>query len=350
MKKSSLSLFLFVLFLSFVHPVCAKEEKTLNLCNWANYMPDAVLKAFSDETGIKINYSIFESNEALYAKLKALDGKGYDLIAPSTYFVNRMRKEEMLIKLDKSKLPNFKNLDPKLLNHPYDPGNDHSMPYLWGTTGISLNSKMVQPDSIKRWMDLWDSRYQGSLLLLDDVRDVFSMALRTLGYSINDTDEAHIREAYIKLKELLPNIKVFNSQTPAALFIEEEVSLGQTWNGDAYKASQENPAIRYIYPKEGVMLWMDSFVIPKGAKHVENAHKFLDFLLRPEVARTICEELGYATPNIEAVKLLPEKLKQNRIIFPAEEDIRESEFQMDLGNAVTIYEKYWGLLKTGGKD
>jgi spermidine/putrescine transport system substrate-binding protein len=323
----------------------AAQEKTLELYTWSEYMPDEVLKLFTRETGIKVSASTYDSNETMYAKVKTLKGKGYDVIVPSTYFVSRMRNEGMLIKLDKAKLPNLKNLDPKLLDGPHDPGGEYSAPYLWGTTGISMNNKLVPPGSIHKWADLWDSRYKSSILLLDDVRDVFSMALKTLGYSINDMDEVHIREAYQKLKDLLPNIKVFNSETPKVLFIEEEVALGMNWNGESYKATKENGHIGYVYPKEGALLWMDSLVIPQGAVHVENAHKFIDFLLRPEIARMVCEEIGYATPNLEAVKLLPKEIRENRTIYPADEDLGSSEFQTDVGDAIAIYEKYWEALK-----
>jgi spermidine/putrescine transport system substrate-binding protein len=327
--------------------VSAAEEKKLELYNWTEYMPEAVLARFRKETGIKVSYSTYDSNETLYAKLKALKGKGYDLVVPSTYFVSRMRNEGMLLKLDKSKLPNFRNLDPKLLDGPYDPGGEFSVPYMWGTTGIAVNNKLVAPGAVQKWADLWDPKYKNSILLLDDVRDVFSMALKTLGYSINDKNEAHLEEAYLKLKGLLPNVKIFNSESPKVYFIEEEVALGMSWNGETHKATTENKDIGYVYPKEGAMLWMDSLVIPKGAVHVENAHKFIDFLLRPEIAKMVSEEIGYASPNLEAIKLLPKEVRENRVIYPHEEDLKDAEFQTDVGEAITTYEKYWEALKAG---
>jgi spermidine/putrescine transport system substrate-binding protein len=184
-------------------------------------------------------------------------------------------------------------------------------------------------------------------MLLDDVRDVFSMALRTLGYSINDTDGEHIRQAYLLLKELVPNVKIYNSETPKVLLIEEEALAGMTWNGEAFKARRENPNIVYVYPEEGAMLWMDNLAIPAGAKHVENAYRFIDYLLRPEVAKVICEQIGYATPNIEARKLLSRETLENKMIYPAESDLAKTEIQNDVGEAVTTYEKYWQMLKVG---
>lgn len=325
----------------------AEEKRVVNFYNWSEYIPAGVLKTFTRETGIKVNYSTFDSNEVLYSKLKTLKGKGYDLIVPSTYLVSRMRGEGMLQKLDKSLIPNFKNLDPKLLDAPFDPGNEYSIPYLWGTTGIVYNTKLLPDAGLKSWNDLWKPGYRSSLLVLDDVRDVFAMALKILGYSINDTDEAHIREAYMKLKELLPNIKVFNSETPKVFLIGEEVSAGMTWNGEAFKANRENPHISYVYPEEGSLMWVDSLAIPVGAKNTENAYLLMDFLLRPDIAKTIGEELGYATPNLEGFKLLPEKTRSNRMIYPSEEDLKKAEMQVDVGEAITIYEKYWSMLKVG---
>lgn len=345
MKKLLVVLMVFGIVPLFSSASFAGEEKVLNLYNWSEYMPDAILKKFRKETGIKVNYSTFDSNETMYAKLKALQGKGYDLVVPSTYFVNRMRNEGMLLKLDKTRVSNFGNLDPKLLNQPYDPDNEYSVPFLWGTTGIAVNNKLIPSGSITKWEDLWDPKYKGSILLLDDVRDVFSMSLKILGYSINEKDEAHIREAYLKLKDLMPNVKVFNSETPKVFFIEGEVSAGMNWNGETFKANHENKDISYVYPKEGVGIWMDNMVIPAGAEHVDSAYKFIDFILRPDVAKILCEGIGYATPNLEAIKLLPEKVRENRIIYPTEEDLKNSEFQVDVGSSMLVYEKYWEMLK-----
>jgi spermidine/putrescine transport system substrate-binding protein len=325
----------------------APEKKVVNFYNWSEYLPASVLKAFTKETGIKVNYSTFDSNEMLYSKLKTLKGKGYDLIVPSTYLVSRMRREGMLHKLDKSQIPNFKNLDPGLLNAAFDPGNEFSIPYLWGTTGIVYNTKLRPNADLKAWKDLWSPDYRKSLLVLDDVRDIFAMALRTLGYSINDTDEAHILEAYAKLKELMPNIKVFNSETPKVFLIGEEVSAGMTWNGEAFKANRENPNIAYVYPREGSLMWMDSLAVPEGAKNIENAYALIDFLLRPDIAKIIVEDVGYATPNAEAFKLLPESTRSNRMIYPTDEDRKKAEMQVDVGDAIAVYERYWSLLKVG---
>ena len=321
------------------------NEKILYVYNWSEYMPESVLKDFTKETGIKVKYSTYDSNEAMYAKVKTAGNSGYDIIVPSTYFVNKMSKEGLLEKIDKSKLSNYKNLDPKLLSKSFDPNNDYSIPYLWGTTGISYNSSLVK-ENINSWKNLWNNEYKNSILLNDDMREVFGMALKILGCSANSTNPKEIEEAYNKLKELLPNVKMFYSESQKQVYLNEEVKLGMNFNGEGFMANEENENIKYIYPKEGALVWVDSLVIPKGAKNLENAHKFINFLLKPEVAKVISEEIGYATPNAKTLELLDEKTKNNRIIYPNEEDLKNSEFQMDVDEVLPVYEKYWEMLKT----
>lgn len=321
------------------------NEKVLYVYNWSEYMPDSVLKNFTKETGIKVKYSTYDSNEAMYAKVKTIGTSSYDIIVPSTYFVNKMSRENLLVKLDKSKLPNYKNLDTKLLSKPFDPNNDYSIPYLWGSTGISYNANLVK-EPIDSWKNLWNSEYKKSILLNDDMREVFGMALKVLGYSSNSTNPKEIEEAYLKLKELLPNVKMFYSESQKQVYLNEEVKLGMNFNGEGFMANEENKAIKYIYPKEGALLWIDSLVIPKGAKNIDNAHIFINYLLKPEVSKIISEEIGYPSPNAKTLELLDEKTRNNRTIYPNEDDLLNSEFQIDVGEVLPTYEKYWEKLKT----
>jgi spermidine/putrescine transport system substrate-binding protein len=321
------------------------SEKVLYVYNWSEYMPDSVLKNFTKETGIKVKYSTYDSNEAMYAKVKTIGTSSYDIIVPSTYFVNKMSRENLLVKLDKSKLPNYKNLDSKLLSKPFDPNNDYSIPYLWGSTGISYNANSVK-ENIDSWKNLWNSEYKNNILLNDDMREVFGMALKVLGYSSNSTNPKEIEEAYLKLKELLPNVKMFYSESQKQVYLNEEVKLGMNFNGESFMASEENEAIKYVYPKEGILLWIDSLVIPKGAKNIDNAHAFINYLLKPEVSKVISEEIGYPSPNAKTLELLDEKTRNNRIIYPNEKDLLNGEFQIDVGDVLPIYEKYWEMLKT----
>ena len=328
--------------------VQAADDKLLYLYNWSEYLPESVIEQFQTETGIKVVYTTYESNEAMYAKLRLVNAKNsYDLVIPSTYYVDKMRREGLLAKIDRSKLTHFNKLDPRLINQPFDPNNDYSVPYLWGSTGIAVNTDKIKPGTITQWRDLWNPEFKDRLLLTNDMREVFYMGLRLLGYSGNDTDPKHIEEAYNELKKLVPNVRAYNSEAPRMPYLEGETDAGMIWNGEAYAAKQENPAIEYVYPQEGVILWMDSLVIPKTAQHAYNALKFIDFVLRPEIAKTISEEIGYASPNLAAVALLYDSVRNNRTVYPNANDLKNAEFQTDVGEAITVYEKYWEALKTG---
>ncbi|WP_228286243.1 ABC transporter substrate-binding protein [Arcobacter vandammei] len=333
-----------ILALVFAISLFAKEQ-VLYVYNWSEYMPKDVLKNFTKETGIKVKYSTYDSNEAMYAKIKTAGGTSYDIIVPSTYFVSKMSKENLLEKLDKTKLPNYENLDKKLLNKEFDQNNDYSIPYLWGSSGVSYNETLVKKD-VDSWSNLWDSEYKKSILLNDDLREVFGVALRVLGYSSNTKDAKQIEEAYNKLRELLPNVKMFYSESQKQVYLNEEVKLGMNFNGESYMASLENSKIKYVYPKEGALIWLDSLVIPKGAKNIDNAYAFINYLLKPEVSKLISEEIGYASPNAKTVELLDDEIKNNRTIYPNDEDLKNSEFQNDVGEALKVYEKYWEMLKT----
>jgi len=321
-------------------------SKELYVYNWSEYMPDSVLEDFTKETGIKVVMSTYDSNEALYAKIKMVDAKGYDLIVPSTDYVARMRKEGLLSPLDKSKLANLGNLDPKLMNRPFDPDNTYSVPYMWGSTAIAVNTKDPAAASVSTFADLWKPELKGKLLLPNDMRGVLGMGLKRLGYSLNETDPAKVGQACDLLMPLMASVRVFDSDSPKQALLNNEVQVAVLWNGEAFIAAGENPDIRYVYPKEGFSLWVDNLCIPKNAANVENAHIFIDYLLRPEVAAFICQEMGYSTPNLAAKAILPEDVRSNAIVYPSSEDMDRGEFETDLGKAVKAYEECWMRLKT----
>jgi len=325
----------------------AQAGEQVIVYNWSEYIPEDTLQKFTKETGIEVVYSTYESNETLYTKIKLMKGAGYDVVVPSTYYVSKMSKEGLLQKVDKSKLENFKNLDPDLLGKPFDPNNDYSVPYLWGSTGIGINVKEIPKDSITGWQDFWNPKFKNQLLLTDDVREVFHMALRIQGHSANTTDEGEIKQAYEYLKELMPNVRVFNSDAPQEPFLTGDVNLGMVWNGAIVQAQADNPDVQYLYPKEGAVFWMDSFVIPSQAKNVANAHKFINFMLKAEIAKDCVEYVGYATPNKEGKALLDKETANNPTIFPDAKTIAAGEFHRDVGEAVLVYDKYWQLLKAG---
>ncbi|MEE4251052.1 MAG: extracellular solute-binding protein [Alcanivoracaceae bacterium] len=328
---------------------CSKqEEQVLNLYNWSEYMPQEVLAQFTEETGIKVVYTTYDSNEAMYARLKLLDESSqYDLAVPSTYYVNKMRNEGLLAPIDHSKLAGFDNIDPTLVNLDIDPGNQFSVPYLWGTTGLAVNADAIDPAQVTSWADLWKEEYQGRIMMMNDVREVFHVGLRVLGYSANSTNPEEIEAAYNKLAELMPGVRTFNSDAPRMPYLEGETDIGMIWNGEAVMALEDMESLTYIYPREGAVVWLDSFVIPKNAKNVEAAHKFIDFMLRPQVAAMISTEIGYATPNLAARDLLDEDVAADRTVYPTAEDMINAEVQEDVGEALLVYEKFWEMLKAG---
>ncbi|KFX07222.1 spermidine/putrescine ABC transporter substrate-binding protein [Pectobacterium betavasculorum] len=325
----------------------ANDGKTLYFYNWTEYVPPGLLEQFTKETGIKVIYSTYESNESMYAKLKTYQDSAYDLVVPSTYFISKMSKEGMLQKIDTSKLSNFHNLDPNLLHKSFDPNNDYSIPYIWGATAIGINHEEIDPASVTSWADLWNTKYKNSLLLTDDAREVFQISLRKLGYSANTTDPKEIEAAYKELRALMPNVLTFNSDNPGNPFIEGEVNLGMVWNGSAYVARQAGTPLDVIWPKEGGIFWMDSLAIPANAKNVDGAMKLIDFLLRPEVAAQVAETIGYPTPNLAAKKLLPPEVSGDKTLYPDDETIAKGEWQNDVGSASTLYETYFQQLKAG---
>ncbi len=322
-------------------------SSTINVYNWSEYIPQAVLDKFTEETGINIVYTTYESNEAMYAKLKLLNGKGYDVVVPSTYFVALMQENELLAKIDKSKLPNMKNLDKFVLYQGFDPENDYSIPYMWGVQGFMVNKKAVDPATITSWNDLMREEFKGKLLLSDDLRDTFGAALKATGASVNTTNEAEIKAAFDWLVKLKASVRIFDVTAAKQALISEEVAAGMIWNGDAFIAKAENPNLVFIYPKDGAPLWVDSFVIPSGAENKDGAHAFINFMLRPDIAALCIEEYNYSTPNTGVKALLDDEYSKSNLIFPTKENLKNSEFTQGIGESQKIYEKYWEDLKIG---
>lgn len=339
---------LYLFFLCLISCSVMAKQETLNIYAWSGEIPDEIITQFEKESGIHVNITTYENNEMMYAKMRASRNPGYDIVMPSSYFVDRMHKQNMLEPLEKTKLSNWKNLNPEFLHAAYDPDNAVSMPYLWGVTGIFFNDQYYQENTIQKWGDLWNKAYANQLLMLDDNREVFSIALISLGYSPNDTDKEHIKQAFLKLKALMQNVKVFSSDTVVSIVIDEDANLGAVWNGDAYKASLENKAVRFTYPTDGFVIWVDNFAIPITAPHKENAYLFLDFILRADIAKRVALITHYPTANLAAQKLLPRSISENPIIYPPKKILQRGTFQTDLGDeTLALYETYWEQLKMG---
>ena len=321
------------------------DKRIVNVYAWGGEIPKQAIQDFEKETGIKVNFSTYDNNETMYAKLRASNHSIYDVILPSAYFVERMRRHGYLTRLDKTKLPHAKNLSKRFINHTYDPNNQYSIPFIWGATGLFYNQNWVKIKPIK-WRDLWDKRWRNQLMLLDDPREAFAIALIYLGYSANDTNPKHIREAFEALLKLAPNIKLFASESIQAIMIDEDAIAGTAWNGDAYKAQHENKHIQFVYPEDGFVIWIDCLSIPKNPPHEAEAYAFIDFMLRAQTAATVALTEGHAITNDAGISLLPDNIKNNALVYPSKETLKRATIQGDVGeDAIALYHAYWQQLK-----
>jgi spermidine/putrescine transport system substrate-binding protein len=309
---------------------------TLTIFNWGDYMDATLVKQFEDETGIKVIYETFDSNEAMMTKIEQ-GGTTYDIAVPSEYMIDKMRQENLLIPLDHSKLPNLKNIDERFMDLPFDPDNKFSVPYFWGTVGIVYNSTMLDGLEIDSWNDLWDPKLKNEIFLIDGAREVIGMGLNSLGYSLNDINKDHLREAKEKLDSLTPNVKAIVGDEARTLLQNKEASIGLVWSGVASEIMYENEELEYVVPKEGSNLWFDNMVIPKTAKNVEAAHKFINFILDAKIAAQNTEYVSYSTPNKEALKHMPEEMVNDQRFYPPAELTEKLEVYENLGKKNLAY-------------
>jgi len=322
----------------------SKLSKTLNLFSWSEYLPEEVLKDFEAEFGVRVNYDAYASNEEMAAKLQA-GGGTYDLVVPSTYMIQSLIKQGLLQRIDLTQVPNFKHIVSGFTNLTHDPGNQYSIPYMWGTVGIAYNSKLVSTPPSK-WEDLLNPTYKNRIVALDDSREIMTIGLQASGFSRNETAPAKVKTAQDWLRKLLPNIKAWDSDSPKGLLISGEAWLGVVWNGEAALAMTENPNIKYVMPKDGGGLWLDSVVIPKGAPHAYTAHVFLNYLLQPKVAAKIGTAYPYGLPNADGYKLLPAAVKSNVASYPPQEWLTKAEYAGDLGEAASLFDRTFTELKS----
>ena len=333
-----------VLLLFVTSPLFAGEQE-INVFIWANYIPQKVIQLFEKQTGIKVNLSEYDSNEDLYAKLKADPHNGYDVIVPSSYYIQRMVKAGMLRKINRKALTNSYYLNPLLLNKSFDPGNNYSFPYLWGSTGIAVDKRYWNPNTIHRWSDLWQPRFKNQLLMYNDSREVFAMALITLGRSINEKKPRYIKQAYLKLRHLVPNVRLYSTDAATNVFADDDVTIGMAETGDVIRARQANSNLVFIYPQDGFAVWEDCVAIPKYAPHYKNALKFINFLMRPKVGVMISMIQGYSSPNLKTRALLPKKFRDDPLMYPSQQTLKRSQMENDIGPARKLYMHYWQLLK-----
>lgn len=315
--------------------------------NWGDYIDPDVLKQFEQETGIKVIYETFDSNEGMMGKIEQ-GGTNYDITAPSEYMIEMMMEKDLLLPLDHSLLPNLKNIDPYFLDLPFDPANRYSIPYFWGSLGIAFNPTLLEGQTFESWDNLWDPSLKQRVILVDSAREVVGMGLNSLHYSLNSTDPDEIQEAMDKLALLTPNVKAVIGDEVTQLMVNEEAAVALTWSGQAADMMNSNENIDYIVPEEGSNLWFDNFVIPRTAKNIEGAHAFLNFLLRPDIAAQNTDYVGYTTPNEAALELMDPEVVEDERYYPDEEMREHLEVYRNLGlKNLGIYNEYFLEFKMG---
>ncbi len=321
------------------------KQRTLHLAIWSNYLSGDFLKAFTAKTGIKVETTIYSSNEELLAKLQA-GASGYDVAVPSDYMVFTMTKLGLLNDLDPAKLTNLKNLDLRFMGKSFDPKNQYSLPFVWGTTGIAVN-RTLYSGSIKGYRDLLTKEdLKGKFSLLDDVREAIGAALKSQGLSLNTKNPADLEKAKQVLLAARPRVKAFTSETVAPL-ATGEIAVAQAYMTDALQARRKagGSKIDFILPEEGGTLWVDNLVIPKGAVSIAEAHEFINFILEPSSLVTTATAVYVAPANTAAVSLLPVDFRQDGMLFPAAPQLKRHEMIEDLGDALTAWDRTWTEVK-----
>ncbi|MEG0779694.1 MAG: ABC transporter substrate-binding protein [Oscillospiraceae bacterium] len=321
------------------------DENVVNVYNWGEYIDESLLADFETETGIRVNYHTFPSNEMLYSSIKSGSGS-YDVIIPSDYMVARMIHEDMLLPLDYDKIPNFANTDPAYRNLAYDPQNQYTVPYMWGVTGIIYNTAMTdQP--FTSWMDLFTTDLRGQVLMFDNPRDCIGIALKALGYSFNTTNPKELDEATALLIQQKED-GIVQSYVMDQIFdkmINNEAAVGVYYAGDYLTMVEENPDLAFAIPKEGTNLFFDAMCIPTCATHVDNAHAFIDFISRDDVILRNCDYIGYSTASATAFAAMDEEMSQNPIAYPDKSVIAASEVYDGLPqDTLTLYDREWVYL------
>jgi spermidine/putrescine transport system substrate-binding protein len=321
------------------------EEKELNLYNWADYVAKTTIPGFEKQTGIQVTQDYFSSNEELLAKLRA-GGTGYDVIVPSDYMVAVMIKSDVLQPLDKSKIPNFKNIGEDFRGLPYDQDNEYSVPYQWGTTGILYNKKEIGQLE-DNWEPMWSTEFSGEIGMLNDERETPGAALYKLGYSVNATEDEQLAEAEAQLKKQKPLLRgYFDSTQNRPLVLNGDLLLGHVFSGDAFLALSQDDDLDYIIPKPAATRWTDNMAIPAGAEHPDNAHKFINYILDAKVGAALSNYTYFNTPNEAALPMIDEALKNLPGYQLGPEEFDRLEVIEDVGEATRKYSRLFTEVKS----
>ncbi|GAB6093331.1 ABC transporter substrate-binding protein [Furfurilactobacillus curtus] len=313
-----------------VEGVTGAGNNVLNLYNWGDYIDPALITKFERETGYHVSYQTFDSNESMFTKIKQ-GGTSYDLTVPSEYMVQRMKADHLLKRLDPKRIKGMNDVAPQFKNLAFDPHNQYSVPYFWGTLGIVYNDKYVKPGEITTWNDLWRPQYKDSVMLVDSSRDILGMALIAQGHSVNTHNQAELNAAEAKLNLLTPNVKAVLDDEIMMYMEQNEAPLAVTYSGNAAEMISNNEHLHYVIPSEGTNLWIDSLVIPKTAKHLKAAYAFINFMNRPENAKQNALYVGYSTANQAAEQLLPASIRNDQQFYPSAQVLKKTQVYQDLG-------------------
>ncbi|WP_433264014.1 polyamine ABC transporter substrate-binding protein [Actinosynnema sp. CS-041913] len=322
----------------------ARSEPKLNFYNWTDYIAPDTLSGFKAASGIDVTYDNFSTNDEMEAKI-ASGAAGYDLVVPSDNFLRRFLRSGLLSPLDHDLLPNLKNLDRRFTEADYDPGNAYSVPWAWGTTGLAYSKSQLGDVTGFSAYDL--AAAQGRSTILDEARDALALGLLKAGHDPNTTDAKQLDEAVAVLLELKKKIGQITSDVIEPL-TGGQVPLAQAYSGDAFQAREANGDLAYAIPTEGGLSYVDLLCVPKDAPHAENAHRFIDYILSPEVGAALANAVRYGSPNVAAKPLIDRELLDDPLVYPSVEQLAKLPFTKDLGAEVEArYADAWTKVKTG---
>ena len=338
-KKKAMLCLLAGLFLSVPFAGCGSEssENTLTVLDYGKYLDPEAIELFEEETGITVDYEEYVTPENMYTKYRA-GAIDYDLICTSDYMIEKLIQEGEALELNYGNIPLSENIDPVYFDFSksFDPENKYTIPYFFGTVGILYNKDMVDESKVDSWKILWDEDYSGQIIMADSVRDSFMVALKILGCSLNTTDEAELKEAQDLLLKQKPLVYSYLVDEAQDEMISENAAMAVVYSGEAGYALEFNDKLAFCVPKEGSNMWIDSWFIPKSAKHKENAEKFLDFLCREDISMMNFDYVYYATPNKKTKASLDLELQENPTIFPPAEILNNCEVLKPLDDEVTM--------------
>ncbi len=319
-------------------------SKEVNVICWSEYLPDEVVANFEAEKGIKVNLTTFTDPDEMLAKVQSSAAGTYDMIIGPANDIEILKSQDLLQELDTSKIENFKNYDEKYLNDANDPDNKYGIPYLGTSIVITVNTDVIK-DDIKSYTDLLDTKYKDSMVVVEDARPVVGCALMANGYEINDASDEGLAKAKEYLDALKPNVHAFNGDSPKTLLLNGECSLGLIYGGEAALAVQENPAIKVIYPEEGIYFTFDMMMKTKGAKNSENVDELMNYILDGEVGATISRTFPYVNPNKAAGEVLGDEFKDNEIVNIPDSEMDKAQGLVDIGEDVSKIVDLWTQFK-----